>query len=49
MIHAGAVKHPLLRMAALVMVLVTLFGVFSTTAYGAGNGSSFDQIGRAHV
>ena len=28
-------------MAALVMVLVTLFGVFSTTAYGAGNGSSF--------
>ena len=30
-------------MAALVMVLVTLFGVFSTTAYGAGNGSSFDQ------
>ena len=41
MIHAGAVKTPLLRMAALVMVLVTLFGVFSTTAYGAGNGSSF--------
>ena len=30
-------------MAALVMVLVTLFGVFSTTAYGAGNGSSFDN------
>ena len=28
-------------MAALVMVLVTLFGVFSTTAYAAGNGSSF--------
>ena len=28
-------------MAALVMVLVTLFGIFSTTAYGAGNGSSF--------
>ncbi|MBR5123805.1 MAG: hypothetical protein IKU90_01630, partial [Clostridia bacterium] len=41
MIHAGAVKTPLLRMAALVMVLVTLFGVFSTTAYAAGNGSSF--------
>ena len=30
-------------MAALVMVLVTLFGVFSTTAYGLGNGSSFDN------
>ena len=43
MIHAGAVNHPLLRMAALVMVLVTLFGVFSTTAYGLGNGSSFDN------
>ena len=43
MIHAGAVKHPLLRVAAVVMVLVTLFGVFSTTAYAAGNGSSFDQ------
>ena len=43
MIHAGAVKTPLLRMAALVMVLVTLFGVFSTTAYGLGNGSSFDN------
>ena len=41
LIRAGAVKTPLLRMAALVMVLVTLFGVFSTTAYGAGNGSSF--------
>ena len=41
MIRAGAVKTPLLRMAALVMVLVTLFGVFSTTAYGADNGSSF--------
>ena len=41
MIHAGAVKTPLLRMAALVMVLVTLLGVFSTTAYAAGNGSSF--------
>ncbi len=43
MIHAGAVKAPLLRVAAVVMVLVTLFGVFSTTAYAAGNGSSFDQ------
>ncbi len=43
MIRAGAVKTPLLRMAALVMVLVTLFGVFSTTAYAAGNGSSFDN------
>ena len=43
MIHAGAVNHPLLRVAAMVLVLVTLFGVFSTTAYGAGNGSSFDQ------
>ena len=43
MIHAGAVKTPLLRVAAMVMVLVTLFGVFSTTAYAAGNGSSFDQ------
>lgn len=44
MIHAGAVqKSPLLRMAAMVMVLVTLFGVFSTTAYAAGNGSSFDN------
>ena len=43
MIHAGAVNHPLLRVAALVMVLVTLFGVFSTTAYAAGNGSSFDN------
>ena len=43
MIHAGAVKTPLLRVAALVMVLVTLFGVFSTTAYAAGNGSSFDN------
>ena len=43
MIHAGAVKTPLLRVAAVVMVLVTLFGVFSTTAYAAGNGSSFDQ------
>ena len=41
MIRAGAVKTPLLRVAALVMVLATLFGVFSTTAYGAGNGSSF--------
>ena len=30
-------------MAALVMVLVILFGVFSTTAYAAGNGSSFDN------
>ncbi len=30
-------------MAAVVMVLVTLFGVFSTTAYAAGNGSSFDN------
>lgn len=30
-------------MAAMVMVLVTLFGVFSTTAYAAGNGSSFDN------
>ena len=30
-------------MAAVVMVLVTLFGVFSTTAYGLGNGSSFDN------
>ena len=43
MIHAGAVKTPLLRMAAVVMVLVTLLGVFSTTAYAAGNGSSFDN------
>ena len=43
MIHAGAVNHPLLRVAAMVMVLVTLLGVFSTTAYGAGNGSSFDN------
>ena len=44
MIHAGAVqKSPLLRMAALVMVLVTLFGVFSTTAYAADNGSDFDD------
>lgn len=43
MIHAGAVNHPLLRVAALVMVLATLFGVFSTTAYAAGNGSSFDN------
>lgn len=44
MIHAGAVqKCPLLRMAAAVMVLVTLFGVFSTTAYAARNGSSFDS------
>ena len=43
MIHAGAVNHPLLRVAAVVMVLVTLFGVFSTTAYGLGNGSSFDN------
>ena len=43
MIHAGAVKTPLLRVAAMVMVLVTLFGVFSTTAYAAGNGSSFDN------
>ena len=43
MIHAGAVNHPLLRVAAVVMVLVTLFGVFSTTAYAAGNGSSFDN------
>ena len=43
MIHAGAVKTPLLRVAALVMVLVTLFGIFSTTAYAAGNGSSFDN------
>ena len=43
MIHAGAVKKPLLRVAAVVMVLVTLFGVFSTTAYAAGNGSSFDN------
>lgn len=41
MIHAGAVNHPLLRVAAVVMVLVTLFGGFSTTAYAAGNGSSF--------
>ena len=42
MIYAGAVKNnSLLRMAAVVMVLVTLFGVFSTTAYGLGNGSSF--------
>ena len=30
-------------MTAVVMVLVTLFGVFSTTAYAAGNGSSFDN------
>ncbi len=43
MIHAGAVKTPLLRVAAVVMVLVTLLGVFSTTAYAAGNGSSFDN------
>lgn len=43
MIHAGAVKTPLLRVAAMVMVLVTLFGVFSTTAYAAGNGSRFDN------
>ena len=43
MIHAGAVNHPLLRVAAVVMVLVTLLGVFSTTAYGLGNGSSFDN------
>ena len=43
MIHAGAVKAPLLRVAAVVMVLVTLFGVFSTTAHAAGNGSSFDN------
>ena len=43
MIHAGAVKTPLLRVAAMVMVLVTLFGVFSTTAYAVGNGSSFDN------
>ena len=43
MIHARAVKHTLLRVAAVAMVLVTLFGVFSTTAYGLGNGSSFDQ------
>ena len=43
MIHAGAVNHPLLRVAAVVMVLVTLLGVFSTTAYAAGNGSSFDN------
>ncbi len=44
MIHAGAVhKSPLLRVAAMVMVLVTLFGVFSTTAHAAGNGSSFDN------
>jgi len=43
LIHAGAVNHPLLRVAAVVMVLVTLFGVFSTTAYAAGNGSSFDN------
>ena len=42
MIYAGAVKNnSLLRMAAVVVVLVTLFGVFSTTAYGLGNGSSF--------
>ena len=43
MIHAGAVNHPLLRVAAVVMVLVTLLGAFSTTAYAAGNGSSFDN------
>ena len=43
MIHAGAVNHPLLRVAAVVMVLVTLLGIFSTTAYAAGNGSSFDN------
>ncbi|MBQ1232998.1 MAG: hypothetical protein IIX86_05660 [Clostridia bacterium] len=43
MIHAGAVKAWLLRVAAAVMVLLTLFGVFGITAYAVDNGSSFDQ------
>ena len=43
MTYAGAVRNPLLRVAAVVMVLATLLGVFGTTAYAAGNGSSFDQ------
>ena len=44
MIHTGAVHNsPLLRVVAVAVVLATLLGVFSATAFAAGNGSSFDN------
>ena len=43
MMHAGAEKRSLLRVTVVAMVLVTLLGVFGTTAYAADNGSSFDH------
>ncbi|MBQ7379611.1 MAG: hypothetical protein IJW70_08070, partial [Clostridia bacterium] len=43
MMHTGAVKRSLLRVTAVAMVLMTLLGVFGTTAYAADNGSSFDH------
>ena len=43
MMYTGAVKIWLLRVTAVAMVLMTLLGVFGTTAYAADNGSSFDH------
>lgn len=44
MIRAGAVHNsPLLRVVAVTVVLATLFGIFSITAFAADNGSSFDN------